>query len=103
MRQRPEKAIQHGIKDLLKQLGFSVYNLSQPRHTMQTHGLPDLIALGHSYTLFIEVKAGKNKQTPAQREFQQACSNTPAFYVVWYSAAEAWDWLVERHVVSEAV
>ena len=98
-----EKQVQHAITDLLKkQLGFSVWNLSQPRATKQSFGLPDLIAIGRGLILFIEVKRPGGKQTIYQEDFGLQVQDNGGTYVVWSSAKQAWDFLVERHFVEAA-
>jgi len=98
-----EKQVQKAITDLLKgQLGLSVYDLSQPRHTMQTRGLPDLIAIGRGLILFIEVKRPGGKQTIHQQDFGLQVEANGGTYVVWSSAKQAWDYLVERDFVEAA-
>ena len=98
-----EKQVQAAITDLLKkQLGLPVYDLSQPRATCQTPGLPDLIAIGRGLILFIEVKRPGGKRTEYQRQFQREVEANGGTYVVWSSAKQAWDFLVERHMVEAA-
>lgn len=93
-----EKEIQHGIRRLLENLGFSWYNLSQPRATKQTAGLPDAIAFGRGRTLFIEVKRKPNKPTPAQIGFGEEVAAAEGSWVCWYSTREAGDWLRENGI-----
>lgn len=102
MRRRPETAIRLGIKRLLRQVGFSVWDMEQNRPTRQTPGLPDLIALGHSWCLMIECKTPKGRLTDYQRGFQKACEGTPADYIVIRGVDEMWDWLVAHGVITEA-
>ena len=98
-----ERQVQAAITDLLKkQLGMAVYDLSQPRATCQTPGLPDLIAMGRGLILFIEVKRPGGKQTAHQRQFQREVEANGGVYVVWSSAKQAWDYLVEREFVEVA-
>lgn len=104
MTRRPETAIRLGIKDLLRKLGWAVWDLEQNRPTRQTPGLPDLIAMheGRRMVLFIECKTPKGRLSPAQEEFRRIASRSGATYLVWRSVADAWDWLVERHFIEEA-
>jgi len=99
---RPETIIRVAIRDLLRTLGFSVWDLEQNRPTRQTPGFPDLVALGLGRILFIEVKTRKGRLSDAQKVFRDECTQNGGEYLVWRSASEAWDWLVERHVVEEA-
>ena len=98
-----EKQVQHAIVDLLKkQLGFACWNLSQPRATKQSPGLPDLIAIGRGLILFIECKRPGGKQTEYQKTFQREVEANGGIYCLWESAAQAWDFLVEREFVEAA-
>lgn len=95
-----EKQVQRAITDLLKkQLGFACYNLSQPRATKQSFGLPDLIAIGRGLILFIECKRPGGKQTEYQKQFQREVEANGGTYCLWSSAKQAWDYLTERHFV----
>jgi len=99
---RPETIIRVAIRDLLRTLGFSVWDLEQNRPTRQTPGFPDLVAMGRGRILFIEVKTRKGRLSDAQKVFRDECTQNGGEYLVFRSASEAWDWLVERHVVEEA-
>jgi hypothetical protein len=70
----PEKKIQNRIVKDLKTLGFWVNNLSQPRASKQTPGLPDLYVWHERLQihLWIEVKAGKNKLTTDQQVWHRS-------------------------------
>lgn len=68
-----EKAEQHAIKRILLACGFVVYNLSQPRATKQTAGLPDLYAVHKSQPIcfWFEVKRSNGgRMSEEQQEFQ---------------------------------
>lgn len=80
-RRHPERAEQAAIRQLLLHLGADVWTLGTTRRrgdypgTMQTPGLPDLLAvlprgLG---VLFVEVKAPGGRLRDEQRRFRQAC------------------------------
>jgi hypothetical protein len=51
-------------------------------------GVADLTLLHDGKAYFIELKVGKNKQTPAQIEFQRAVDNAGFFYQVIYSVEQ---------------
>jgi hypothetical protein len=81
MRRQPERAIQAHVVRLLRHVGADVYVLGTTRRrgdyhgTMQTPGLPDLIAflpraLG---VLFVEVKAPGGTLRPEQAAFRASC------------------------------
>jgi hypothetical protein len=75
---KPEKSIQRSITTALQQLGFFVSDFSQPRNTMQTPGIPDLFAChpGWRMALWVEVKAGKNKLTDAQKFWHEMAKSS---------------------------
>lgn len=68
-RRAPEKRVQGDVKRALWTLGFHVSDLSQPRASMQTPGLPDLYVLHRRWKLacWIEVKAPGGKLSGAQQ------------------------------------
>ena len=92
-RDQPEKRIQLQIIKYLKMKGYACGKiktvgarrgnkfLSDPYHF---RGLPDLIAFTPAL-VFIEVKAGKNKQSPAQKDFQEFCEAGKVPYLLAYS------------------
>ena len=68
-----EKVVQLQIKRAAHALGFTVSDLSQPRATMQTPGLPDLF-MTHSakrFTCWVEVKRQGGKPTPTQTDWHE--------------------------------
>lgn len=66
-----EKQVQRAVRQLYELHGCAVYDLSQPRATMQTPGLPDLWvvwgAMGAAW--WHEVKRPGGRATPAQLAF----------------------------------
>jgi len=102
MRRQPEAAIRRAIRELLKQLGFAVWDCEQNRATRQTPGLSDLIAMGHGRILFIECKTPKGRLSDAQHFFGAEVERNNGVYLIWRSTTDAWDWLVERGIVEEA-
>jgi hypothetical protein len=71
-RRAPEKRVQAAVKRNLKTLGFHVSDLSQPRASMQTPGLPDLFAMHARYgAVWIEVKAPGGKLSANQRAWHE--------------------------------
>lgn len=81
MRRQPERAIQWRIVGLLRSVGCSVWVLGTTRRsgdypgTMQTAGLPDLIAFlpRAQGVLFVEAKAPGGRLRPAQADFRACC------------------------------
>jgi hypothetical protein len=77
-RRQPEKVIQAHIVRLLRHVGCAVYVLGTRRRrgdyhgTMQSPGLPDLIAFlpRHLGVVFVEVKAPGGRLRPEQAEFK---------------------------------
>lgn len=94
-----EKAIQLSIRRFMQSMGFAVWDLSQPRATMQTAGMPDLIAAGKGRILFIEVKTARGTQTPAQIVFQKEIEANGGTYLLWRSTKDAWDFLVSAGII----
>ena len=81
-RRQPERAEQRGIVRLLQHIGARCWVIGTTRRrgdyhgTMQTPGLPDLIAhlpRGQG-VLFVEVKAKGGRLRPEQAEFRMACT-----------------------------
>ena len=102
MRAQPEAQIRRGIREMLKQLGFAVWDLEQNRPTRQTPGISDLIAMGHGLVLFIECKTRKGRLTDAQHFFGQEVERNGGVYLIWRSTTDAWDWLVEQGIIEGA-
>lgn len=84
----PEKAVQAQIVRFLRQIGGAVYVLGTVRRradshfgTMQTPGLPDLIAFAGRWCVFIEVKAKDGRRSDAQDAFAAHCAAHGCEYV----------------------
>lgn len=78
-----EKVIEKQVKGIYLQFGCSVYKFSQPRPSMQTPGIPDLLVFHEpSKTFFfheVKVKERSYGQTVHQRLFQhrlELCGGT---------------------------
>lgn len=86
----PEKAVQQAVTRFLAALGYVVSDMSQPRASMQTAGLPDLYAmhprLGHA--LWVEVKTPKGRVSPAQTAWHDAARRAGQTVVVARSASD---------------
>lgn len=70
-----EKEVERACMEFYGLFGGSVWKLSQPRHTMQTRGLPDLLvfcldAEGRMWSAWHEVKRPGGKQSVFQTGFQ---------------------------------
>ena len=94
-RGQPEAEIRRDIRDNLRLLGFSVWDMEQNRPTRQTAGFPDLVVMGRGRILFAEIKTPKGRQNGAQKLFQAECEANGGEYVVWRTVNELVDW-VER-------
>ena len=99
---KPETAIRIGIRDLLRTLGFAVWDLEQNRQTRQTPGFTDLVAMGRGHILFIEVKTPKGSLSGAQEIFRDECLTNGGEWYLWRSTEDAKGWLVECGYVVEA-
>jgi hypothetical protein len=77
-RETPEKREQRWVMDCFLKAGMRVYNLSQPRATMQTEGLPDLwiFCPRRSVGFWFEVKPEGKGLEPAQQLFRDLCLTT---------------------------
>lgn len=91
--QRNEAEIQAAIKRLLKAVGFSFWDTSQPFRARITPGVADLFVAGRGVTCWIEVKAGYNKQTPEQIEFQRKVEENGGRYFVARHEQDVADWI----------
>lgn len=84
----PERVVQQQIVHLLRSLGAQVWVLGTTRRrgdyhgTMQTPGLPDLIASVKGRMLMVECKAKGKGLRLEQRVFQQACRDCGVAHVV---------------------
>lgn len=90
--QPTEKAIQAGIVRILRQLGASVYDTSQPHRALITAGLPDLLVFHRGRFAFVEVKRPGGRLTPAQVAFQAEARRAGLEALVWTAAEEAVEW-----------
>lgn len=81
-----EKQIEAGIIQLGRALGLTVVKFSQPRHTMQTGGIPDLRVYWPNGKLtraaWVEVKKPNGIQTIAQQAFQHVVERAGERYVI---------------------
>jgi hypothetical protein len=77
----PEKVVEVAVIRAFTAFGCHVYKLSQPRHTMQTPGLPDLYVLAPKVhrAFWFEVKAAGGTLRESQHAFKcaaEACDVT---------------------------
>lgn len=92
---RPEEEIRQSIVDLLRALGYGVWDTEQGYReggTRVTKGLPDLFVAGPAGAAAVEVKSAKGKQTPEQKGFERAWTKSGGTYFVWRSVEEAARW-----------
>ena len=95
----PEKAVQAQVVQLLRQLGFRVWTLGTVRRagdhpgTMQSPGLPDLLAFGRGHLLCVEVKARGGQLRPSQAAFRAECLAGPAVAHVVGGVDDVVTWL----------
>jgi len=83
---RDEKTEQRQIKQMLDACKIAYFDTSQPFHPLITPGLPDLLCFDASEDptwrlFFIEVKRRGEKQSRAQRLFQECCTRAGIPYV----------------------
>ena len=81
-----EKETQAAVKKVYRDVGGFVYDLSQPRATKQTPGVPDLIVFltwrGKGYMFFHEVKTAAGRQSSPQKAFQDSCGRAGETYLL---------------------
>jgi hypothetical protein len=94
-----EKVVYEQCCSLLRQLGFRVSRLSQPRKSKQSLGLADLWAT-HAVkgALWMECKTDVGKQSPPQRDFQLGCLEANIACICG-GMAELIHWLNKREVL----
>ena len=66
-------------------------------------GAADWIIANSEVTLFIELKAGKNKQSEAQKLFQDLCIRAGIPYYVCYSVEEAESVLIRHNILKPKI
>ena len=103
---KPEAKISRDIRDVLTQVGFSVWSSEQGYRkerggTRTSPGIPDLIIAGHGRTLFVEVKVPKGKLTLRQEHFRMHWNDNGGTSLVWRSANDAFDWCVSKGIIEE--
>lgn len=100
----PERVVQRQVVALLRSVGGWVWVLGTTRRrgdyqgTMQTPGLPDLIAAVHGRMLMVECKAIGGKLSHAQVAFQVACQDCGVHHVVG-GVDEVLAWLVAQGIL----
>jgi hypothetical protein len=63
------------------------FDLKQ-KHMGKISGVPDYCFMGNGKSFFIEFKAGKGRQTPAQKAFEEWCRSTGVDYHLCRSSKE---------------
>ena len=88
-----EKAVQRDVALALRAMGFAVSDLSQPRASMQTPGIPDLYAHHPAWgvRLWVEVKTARGRVSPAQDRWHEAERAAGGTVVVARSAGDVVD------------
>ena len=102
-----EAKIQREIVQLLRTIGFAVWETSQgyrrdPGGTRQTPGIADLLVIGHGRLMFVEVKAPKGKLRPSQEAFRDECIANSIGWHLWRDVMDAWAWAVAQDYIREA-
>lgn len=109
-----EKDVQHEIKKALRDLGALewkdkthlglpthmlarsgrvwVYDTSQPRRSMVTPGLPDLILVGFGTITFVEVKTPTGTMSWAQRLLAAVSKREGVPYLIWRGPEDVLEW-----------
>lgn len=89
---RSEKEIQGACTNAWKALGFLVWNLSQPRATMQSEGLPDQLVIGRGLVLLVEYKSATGEQRDDQKRLQAAVEANGGRYLLIRHESEVIAW-----------
>ena len=84
---KSEKEVERECDALMKALGWTLVRFSQPRHTMQSFGIPDrrYYPPTTAFTFkpfWLEVKKIGGKQRPDQKKFQDMCKDNGESYVI---------------------
>jgi hypothetical protein len=64
-------------------------------------GSPDYLFLRDGYGMFIEMKAGKGKQSESQKMFQEWCDHNNVNYYVCYSSIKAFELVKKSGFIKE--
>ena len=108
MKKNEELQIQSAVVDyfrIQKILIFSVPNGQNIPHPVTrallkesglTPGVSDLIAVFDGEIVFIEMKTKTGRQSPEQKEFEQAVKARGFEYVIFRSVSDAEKWLLKR-------
>jgi len=96
----PETAVKHEIKRWLNLFGWRCwYNL---QGLGAYKGIPDIEAIklvnGRSVTLYIEAKADRGVQSPAQKGFQDMIEQQGGYYILARSSQDVEDYLLRNHI-----
>lgn len=82
-REPMEKSEQSEVMKLYRAYGCKVYNLSQPRATKQTPGLPDLWVVRRMHAWWHETKRPiSGKPSSAQVDFRRECKVADVWYTI---------------------
>jgi hypothetical protein len=94
-----EKDVQKAIKDVAALHGYMISDLSQPRASMQTLGLPDLYLQNprRKLRLWVEVKREKGKLSEAQMRWHEAETAAGGMVAVLRSGHEAHLFFTDLH------
>lgn len=89
-----EKDVTRKVWRLLRECACEIYNTAQPRASMVSLGIPDLMAFSPLRGFaFIEVKAPNGKPSKEQKRFQLNCQLAGITYILADSPAPVRDWL----------
>jgi len=66
------------------------------KHMGKMSGVPDYCFIGEKDSFFIEFKAGKGKQSPNQKVFEQWCAAQNVTYYICRTASEGTDVVLKR-------
>jgi hypothetical protein len=96
---RLEKAIVAAADKRMRALGFTVWNLSQPRASKIAAGVPDRLytSPARGLALYWEAKTARGEQRPDQRVFQEHCEACGLHYVVGTDSALL-GWLAAHNI-----
>lgn len=87
-----EKQWSQIVFDAARRLGWYVYRVHDSRRTVP--GWPDIVAIKGPAILVLELKVGRGRLTPAQREWLDAWRQVPNATVMAPVYPDDWDALV---------
>jgi len=90
----PETAVKKSIRDYLKLSGWFTFSIMQGLGSYR--GIADIYAIKNGNGLWIEVKAGKGKQSDYQIRFEKDIKDKGGHYILAYQVEDIEKYVVEN-------